>query len=73
MTIHETERLLREIKATQHQLLNCLENLCKEYGYIQGMTVANFRDANCEKETFAEIQNLIEQLKQKIKSLKCTS
>jgi hypothetical protein len=67
MTIHESNHLLRNIKTTQSQLLDCLENLCKEYGYIQGMISANFRDLDSGHQALSEIQLLIKQLKCKIK------
>lgn len=67
MTIHEANNLLQNGEATQAHLLDCLEKLCKEYGYIQGMTIANFRDLVAGEKTLAEIQDLIEQLKQKLK------
>ncbi|MEG4458260.1 hypothetical protein [Microcoleus sp. N9_A1] len=70
MTIREANRLLENAGASQSQLLDCLESLSKEYGYIQGMTIANLRDLVSGQKALAEIQALIEQLKQK---LKCTN
>ncbi|MEG4944643.1 hypothetical protein [Microcoleus sp. F4-D5] len=70
MTVREANQLLADSKATQDKLLECLEDLSKEYGYIQGMTIANLRDLVAGKKTLAEIQELIDQLKQKLKSLK---
>ncbi|MEG5048667.1 hypothetical protein [Microcoleus sp. B4-C1] len=70
MTIDKAKQLLESINASKSQLLDCLEDLCKEYGYIQGMTIGNLRDLVSGKKTLAEIQNLIEQIKEKIK---CTN
>ena len=67
MTVHETNQLLASNNATRSQLLQCLENLCKEYGYIQGMTIANLRDLVLSKKTLAEMQLLINQLKERLK------
>ncbi|MEG4497586.1 hypothetical protein QUB05_05555 [Microcoleus sp. F10-C6] len=68
MTIREASLLLNE-EATQFQLLNCLENLCKEYGYIEGMMLAQFRDFASGQKSLSEIQSLIEQIKQKIECI----
>ncbi|MEG4108995.1 hypothetical protein [Microcoleus sp. S13_C5] len=70
MTIREASQLLEDTEASKAQLLDALEQLCKEYGYIQAMTIANLRDLTSGRKTLAEIQQLIEQLKQKIK---CTN
>lgn len=67
MTIHEASHLLENIEATQSQYLECLENLCKEYGYIQGTINAKLRDLTSGCKVLSEIQVLINQLKQKIK------
>ncbi len=67
MTINEANKLLKNINFTHAELLDCLESLCKEYGYIQGMTIAKFQQVFlCQ--TLVEIQNLIDQLKEKLKS-----
>ncbi|MEG4121753.1 hypothetical protein QUA43_30315 [Microcoleus sp. N9_B4] len=70
MTIDKARKLLETINPSKSQLLDCLEDLCKEYGYIQGMTIASLRDLISGRKTLAEIQLLIEQIKQKIK---CTT
>ncbi|MEG4842462.1 hypothetical protein QUB24_30760 [Microcoleus sp. B9-D4] len=70
MTIDRAKQLLGIANPSICQLLDCLEDLAKEYGYIQGMTIGNLRDLVSGKKTLAEIQNLIEQIKQKIK---CTN
>ncbi|MEG4458916.1 hypothetical protein [Microcoleus sp. N9_A1] len=70
MTIDKAKQLLESINPSKPQLLDCLEDLCKEYGYIQGMTIGNLRDLVSGRKTLAEIQNLIEQIKEKIK---CTN
>ncbi len=67
MTIHEAKQLLNDAKVSRCQLLDCLETLSKEYGYIQGMIIANLRDLVTGRKALAEIQNLIEQIKEKIK------
>lgn len=71
MTINEAHKLL-ETDPTQLELLNCLESLSKEYGYIEGMKNAKCRIGD-EKATLAEIEDLIEQLKQKLRLIKCTN
>jgi len=70
MTIHEANKLVADTKASKTQLLKCLEDLSKEYGYIQGMTIASLRDATSSRNTLVEMQNLIEQIQNKL--LKCT-
>ncbi|MEP6517456.1 hypothetical protein [Microcoleus vaginatus] len=70
MTIDKAKQLLEAPNSSQAQLIDCLEDLAKEYGYIQGMTIGNLRDLVSGRKTLAEIQNLIEQIKQKIK---CTN
>ncbi|MEG4335411.1 hypothetical protein QUB40_26260 [Microcoleus sp. AT9_A2] len=70
MTIDKAKQLLEAVNPSKCQLLDCLEDLAKEYGYIQGMTISNLRDLVSGRKTLAEIQNLIEQIKQKIK---CTN
>ncbi|MEG4964780.1 MULTISPECIES: hypothetical protein [unclassified Microcoleus] len=65
--------MLNSDKVSLGELLECLESLCKEYGYVQGMTITNFRDLVSGKKALAEIQDLIEKVKQKLKSLKCTN
>lgn len=70
MTIDKARKLLENTNSSKCQLLDCLEDLAKEYGYIQGMTISNLRDLVSGRKTLAEIQNLIEQIKQKIK---CTN
>ncbi|MEG4326780.1 hypothetical protein [Microcoleus sp. herbarium5] len=70
MTINKARKLLEATNSSKCQLLDCLEDLAKEYGYIQGMTIGNLRDLVSGKKTLAEIQDLIEQIKQKIK---CTN
>ncbi|MEG4842621.1 hypothetical protein [Microcoleus sp. B9-D4] len=70
MTIDKAKQLLEAANPSKSQLLDCLEDLAKEYGYIQGMTIANLQNLVFGKKTLAEIQNLIEQIKQKIK---CTN
>ena len=69
MTINEANELLRNIDSTHAELLNCLELLCKEYGYIQGMIIANFRDLESGTKSLVEIQSVIEQIKQELKLL----
>lgn len=69
VTIQEANNLLQGT-ATQAQLLDCLESLCKEYGYIQGMISAKFRDLTSCHKVLAELETLIKQLKQQIK---CTN
>ena len=66
MTIQEANNLLQK-EATQTQLLDCLESLCKEYGYIEGMINAEIWDLASGGKVLSEIQILIEQLEQKIK------
>lgn len=70
MTIDKAKYLLEAINPSKSQLVDCLEDLSKEYGYIQGMTIGNLRDLVSGRKTLAEIQSLIEQLKQKIE---CTN
>lgn len=70
MTIQEANRLIEDAKASKLQLLKCYEDLCKEYGYIQGMTLASLRDAAASRKTLVEMQSLIEQIQNKL--LKCT-
>ncbi|MEG4027571.1 MULTISPECIES: hypothetical protein [unclassified Microcoleus] len=70
MTIDKARQLLSADNPSKHQLVDCLEDLSKEYGYIQGMTIGNLRDLVSGRKTLAEIQNLIEQIKHKIK---CTN
>jgi hypothetical protein len=70
MTIHEANSLLESKEASLAQLVDCLEDLSKEYGYIQGMIIANLRDLISGRKTLAEIQSLIELIKEKIK---CTN
>jgi len=70
MTIDQAKHLLEATNSSKSQLVDCLEDLCKEYGYIQGMTISNLRDLVSGRKTLAEIQNLIEQIKHKIK---CTN
>jgi hypothetical protein len=70
MTIQEANRLLQTLGASKAQLLKCYEDLCKEYGYIQGMTFASFRDAVSSRKTLVEMQGLIEQIHNRL--LKCT-
>lgn len=67
MTIHEAKRLLDSSQTNRGELLQCLEDLCKEYGYIQGMTIANLREIVTGRRTLGEMQGLIEQLKDKLK------
>ncbi|MEG4147883.1 hypothetical protein [Microcoleus sp. Pol12B5] len=67
MTIHEASQLLSDDKVSRLQLLQCYESLCKEYGYIQGMTIANLRDLISGRKTLAEMQLLIDQLKERLK------
>ncbi|MEG5018257.1 MULTISPECIES: hypothetical protein [unclassified Microcoleus] len=67
MTIHEANELLANDKAERLQLLHCYANLCKEYGYIQGMIIANQRDVMSSGETLAEMQLLINQLTERLK------
>lgn len=67
MTIHEANRLISSSETNRGELLQCLEDLCKEYGYIQGMSIANLRELVSGKKTLAEMQLLIEQLKDKLK------
>ena len=69
MTIQEANNLLQK-EATQTQLLDCVESLCKEYGYVEGMISGELWDLASGGEVLSEIQILIEQLKQKIK---CTN
>ncbi len=66
MTIYEANKLLNNSEVKRIQLLKCLEDLCKEYGYIQGMIIANFRDLTSNKKTLNEMQLLIEQLKERL-------
>jgi hypothetical protein len=70
MTIDKAKQLLSVDNPSKSQLVDCLEDLSKEYGYIQGMTIGNLRDLLSGRKTLAEIQNLIEQIKHKIK---CTN
>ena len=70
MTIDKAKQLLEVTNPSQSQLVDCLEDLGKEYGYIQGMTIAGRRDLVSGRKTLAEIQSLIDQIKQKIK---CTN
>lgn len=49
------------------ELLRCYEDLCKEYGYVQGMSAANLREIAAGRKTLDEMQSLIEQLKEKLK------
>ncbi|MEG4047824.1 hypothetical protein [Microcoleus sp. Pol17_C1] len=70
MTIDKAKKLLEAVNPSKSQLVDCLEDLCKEYGYIQGMTIATLRDLLSGRKTLAEIQNLIDQIKHKIK---CTN
>ena len=60
MTIDKAKQLLSVDNPSKSQLVDCLEDLCKEYGYIQGMTIGNLRDLISGRKTLAEIQNLIE-------------
>ncbi|MEG4081976.1 hypothetical protein [Microcoleus sp. Pol8_D1] len=70
MTIDKARKLLEIANPSKSQLVDCLEDLCKEYGYIQGMTIGNLRDLVSGRKTLAEIQDLIEQIKHRIK---CTN
>ncbi|MEG3907312.1 hypothetical protein QT979_08615 [Microcoleus sp. w2-18bC1] len=70
MTIDKARKLLEVANPSISQLLDSLEDLGKEYGYIQGMTIGNLRELVSGRKTLAEIQDLIEQIKQKIK---CTN
>ena len=72
MTTQEANFLLANNKASRLQLLQCYENLCKEYGYVQGMLIANLRDLVSGKETLAEMQLLIDQLRDKLKWINIT-
>lgn len=66
MAISEAYKLLKSINPDQAKLLYCLELLCKEHGYIHGMIIANFRDLESGTKALAEIQELIEQLKERL-------
>ncbi|MEG4066259.1 hypothetical protein QUA42_02705 [Microcoleus sp. Pol11C2] len=70
MTIDKAKQLLAVDNPNKSHLVDCLEDLSKEYGYIQGMTIGNLRDLVSGRKSLAEIQNLIEQIKHKIK---CTN
>ena len=67
MTINQANELLKNVNCSQAELLDCLELLCKEYGYVKGVIKAGFRNSESGKKTLAEIQDLINQLKQKLK------
>ena len=66
MTIHEANQLLNSSVVSRRQLLKCYQDLCKEYGYIQGMSVANLRDLVSGRKTLTEIQLLIDQLSERL-------
>lgn len=66
MTIHEASQLLSNKTVSRRQLLICYQDLCKEYGYIQGMSVANLRDLVSGRKTLAEMQLLIDQLTERL-------
>lgn len=68
MTVYRANQLLND-GANKGELLECVESLCKEYGYVQCMMNAKFRDLESGKLALAELQDLIDQLNQKLKSL----
>lgn len=67
MTIHEANKILNDNTAHRIQLLKCLEDLSKEYGYIQRTTFDRFSDSTSSRQTLVEMQTLIDQLKERLR------